>query len=281
MSEPQATEYETILVKREKAIVTITLNRPDKMNSLNDQILYDLQHAMSALETDETVRAVILTGAGRAFCAGFDLSPREVPFKTVEHWREHVILGNDTLYKFWRSRLPVIAAVNGFCLGGGCDLSMVCDITIASTAAEFGEPEVQFQSSAPFAILPWIVGIKQAKEMLLIGGRVDAAEAHRIGLVNRVVEPDALMVEARKVAVQLAKVPAVAVKFNKRVINHAYEIAGFHDAIEYGAEMFTMVKMSESSAEQQEFFRVVREKGLKAAFKWRDETFARENDGLA
>ena len=273
--------YETIVVECERSVATITLNRPDKLNSLNDQILYDLQHAMNELELDKSVRAVILTGAGRAFCSGFDISPREKPFKTVEHWRDHVTLGNDTCFKIWRSRLPVVAAVNGFCLGGGCDLSMVCDLTLASETAEFGEPEVQFQSAPPFAILPWVVSMKHAKELLLTGGRINAHEAARIGLINRVVSPNQLMTEARKLAVQLAKVPATAMMFNKRSINRGYEIRGFLDTIDYGAEVFTLIKMSESSDEQREFLKIAAEQGLKAAFKWRDQKFALDNDSDA
>ena len=281
MSPKPGSTYETIIVERERGVATITLNRPDKLNSLNDQILYDLQHAMDELERDKSVRAVILTGAGRAFCAGFDISPRKEPFKTVEHWRDHVTLGNDTCFKIWRSRLPVVAAVNGFCLGGGCDLSMVCDLTLASDTAEFGEPEVQFQSAPPFAILPWVVGMKHAKELLLTGGRINAHEAARIGLINRVVSADQLMIEARKLAVQLAKVPATAMMFNKRAINRGYEIRGFLDAIDYGAEVFTLIKMSESSDEQKEFLKIAAEQGLKAAFKWRDQKFALDNDAEA
>jgi enoyl-CoA hydratase/carnithine racemase len=276
-----ASAYEDIIVQHEGSVAIITLNRPDKLNSLNDQILYDLQRAMDELEQVKSVRAVILTGSGRAFCAGFDISPRKQPLKTVEHWREHVTLGNDTCFKIWRSRLPVVAAVNGFCLGGGCDLSMACDLTLSSEAAEFGEPEIQVQSAPPFAIMPWVVSMKHAKELLLTGGRINAHEAARIGLVNRVVAAAQLMTEARKLAIQLAKVPADTMMFNKRAINRGYEIRGFLDAIDYGAEIFTLIKMSESSEEQKEFMRVAAEQGLKAAFKWRDQKFALDNDAEA
>lgn len=279
-SPDQPASYETITLTRERSIAILTLNRPDKMNALSDEILYDILHAMDALERDKSVRAVILTGAGRAFCAGFDLSPREQPFTTVEDWREHAALGNDVCFKIWRSRLPVVAAVNGYCLGGGCDLSMVCDMTIAAETAEFGEPEIQFQSSPPFAIMPWVIGMKRAKELLLTGTRITAAEAERIGLINRVVPADQLMDEARKLAVQLAKVPPPAMVLNKRAINHTYEISGFLSAIEYGAEIFALIQMSESD-EQKEFFKIAGEKGLKAAFKWRDQKFALDGEGAA
>ena len=164
--------YRCINVSVDRWIATLTLARPEKMNALDDDILLEMQHALDALEQDESVRALIITGEGRAFCAGFDLSPREEPLTTVKDWRDHVKLGNDTWYRIWRSRLPVVAAVNGYCLGGGCDLSMVCDITLASEAAEFGEPEIQFQSAPPFAIMPWVLGMKKTKELLLTGDRI-------------------------------------------------------------------------------------------------------------
>ncbi|WP_232062190.1 enoyl-CoA hydratase/isomerase family protein [Variovorax sp. PBS-H4] len=257
----------------ESTVATLELARPDKLNSLNDQILIDMQNALDALEGDADVRVVIITGQGRAFCAGFDLSPREKPFTTVQDWREHVKLGNETWWRIWKSRMPVIAAVNGFALGGGCDLSMVCDYTLASEAAVFGEPEIQFQSAPPFNITPWILGMKSAKEFLLFGDRVNAEDAVRLGLANRVVPADQLRAEAMKTALRLAKLPPPSVELNKLGLNRSYELRGFQPAIEYGAEIFTQVLMSES-AEAKEFFERMNRDGLKAAFKWRDERFA-------
>lgn len=272
--------YRCIDVSVDRWIATLTLARPEKMNALDDDILLEMQHALDALEKDESVRALIITGEGRAFCAGFDLSPREEPLTTVEDWREHVKLGNDTWYRIWRSRLPVIAAVNGYCLGGGCDLSMVCDITIASDKAEFGEPEIQFQSAPPFAIMPWVLGMKKTKELLLTGDRVGADEAVRIGLANRVVPADALMREARRLAQKLAMIPPPAMKLNKEGLNRAYDLRGFQSTVDLGAEIFTLVLMSESQ-ESRDFFEVAAKQGLKAAFKWRDARFALDGEAVA
>ena len=266
-------DYKTIKLDVEGTIATLTLNRPEKMNSLDDDLLLEMQQALDKVERDKQVRALIITGEGRAFSAGFDISPREVPFTTVQDWRDHVTLGNDTWSRIWRSRLPVIAAVNGFCLGGGCDLSMVCDITIAADAAQFGEPEIQFNSAPPYAIMPWVLGMKKTKELLLTGDRVDANEALRIGLVNRVVPGDQLRSEARKLAHKLSMIPPPAMELNKMGLNRAYEMRGFQSTIDYGAEIFTLVLMSESE-ESKMFFDVAAEKGLKAAFKWRDARFA-------
>jgi enoyl-CoA hydratase/carnithine racemase len=265
--------YENVLLHVEDAVATLTLNRPTKLNALSDGLLLDMQLAMDEIEKDKSVRAAIITGAGKSFCAGFDLSPRDPPFTTVQDWREHVKLGNDTYYRIWRSRLPYIAAVNGFCLGGGCDLSMVCDFTIASNDAEFGEPEIQFQSAPPFLIMPWVIPMKKTKELLLTGGRIKADAAERMGLVNKVVPAAELADEAKKMARQLVMIPPPAMELNKRAINHSYDIRGLQATIDYGAEMFALALMSESE-ESKEFFAVAAEKGLKAAFKWREEKFS-------
>jgi enoyl-CoA hydratase len=264
--------YSTLLLARDGALGVITLNRPEKMNSLSDQLLADVRAAMDALERDESVRAVIITATGKAFSAGFDITPREQPRTTVQDWREHAKDGNETWLRIWRSRLPVVAAVNGYCLGGGCDLSMTCDYTVAADNAQFGEPEIEFCSAPPFLIMPWVIGMKHTKELLLLGERIDAAEALRIGLVNRVVPAADLMAEARKVALRMARLPAIAMKQNKEAINRAYDMRGLMANIEYGQEMFCLTSMA-PSPEGAAFRKVAREEGLKAAIRWRDAQF--------
>jgi enoyl-CoA hydratase/carnithine racemase len=264
--------YETIKLEHDGTLVTLTLNRPEKMNSLSDQLLADFRAAMDVCERDDNVRAMIITGAGKAFSAGFDISPRERPRTTVQDWRDHAKDGNETWLRVWRSRLPVVAAVNGYCLGGGCDLSMTCDYTVAADTAQFGEPEIEFCSAPPFLIMPWVLGMKHTKELLLLGERVNASEALRIGLVNRVVPADGLMEEAKKVALRMARLPAIAVKQNKEAINRAYDMRGLMANIEYGQEMFCMTAMAHSP-EGQEFRKIAREQGLKAAIRWREQRF--------
>lgn len=265
-------KLETIELQRDGALAILTLNRPDKMNALSDQLLNDFRSAVSACENDEAVRAVIVTGKGRAFSSGFDISPKDKPRSSVQDWRDHAKDGNDAWLRVWRSRLPFIAAVNGFCLGGGCDLSMTCDYTVAADTAQFGEPEIEFSSAPPFMIMPWVVGMKHTKELLLLGERVSADEALRMGLVNRVVSADMLMEEARKVALRMARLPAIAMKQNKEAINRAYDMRGLLANIEYGQEMFSLTSMAQSP-EGLEFRKVAREQGLKAAIRWRDARF--------
>lgn len=262
----------TITLARDGALAVLTLDRPEKMNALSDALLADVRDAMDECEADESVRALIVTGAGRAFSAGFDITPRAAPRTTVQDWRDHAKDGNATWLRIWRSRLPVVAAVNGYCLGGGCDLAMTCDLAVAAESAQFGEPEIEFCSAPPFLIMPWVLGMRHTKELLLLGERIDAAEALRIGLVNRVVPAGELMAEARKLALRLARLPAIAVKQNKEAINRAYEMRGLLGNIEYGQEMFCLTSMAQSP-EGAEFRKIAREQGLKAAIRWRDERF--------
>jgi enoyl-CoA hydratase/carnithine racemase len=264
--------YSTVTLERDGIVAILTLNRPDKMNSLSDQLLADIRGAMAELEPDESIRALIITGNGRAFSAGFDISPKEKPRTTVQDWRDHAKDGNDTWLKIWKSRLPVVAAINGYCLGGGCDLSMTCDYTVSADTATFGEPEIEFCSAPPFMIMPWVLGMKHAKELLLLGERVDAQEAYRMGLVNKVVPAADLMTEARKVALRMARLPAIAMKQNKEMINKGYDMRGFVANLEYGQEMFCLTSMA-PSPEGAEFRKVAKEQGLKAAIRWRDEKF--------
>lgn len=264
--------YDTIKLERDGALAIITLNRPEKMNSLSDPLLAEFRAAMDACDRDESVRAVIVTGSGKAFSAGFDITPKEKPRSTVQDWRDHAKDGNETWLRVWRSRLPVVAAVNGYCLGGGCDLSMTCDYTVAADTAQFGEPEIEFSSAPPFLIMPWVIGMKHTKELLLLGERISAAEALRIGLVNRVVPADQLMAEAKKVALRMARLPAIAMKQNKEAINRAYDMRGLMANIDYGQEMFCLTSMAQSP-EGLEFRKIAREQGLKAAIRWRDERF--------
>ena len=264
--------YSTIILEHDGPLAILTLNRPEKLNALSDLLFAEVRDALARCEADAAVRAMIITGAGKAFSAGFDIAPRDKPRSSVDDWREHAKDGNGTWLRIWRSRLPVVAAVNGYCLGGGCDLSMTCDYTIASDNAEFGEPEIEFCSSPIFMIMPWVLGMKHTKELLLLGGRVDAHEAHRMGLANRVVPADQLMHAARKVALRMARLPAVAMKMNKEVINRAYDMCGLMANIDYGAEMFALTSMAQSP-EGAEFRGIARAQGLKAAIRWRDAQF--------
>ncbi len=264
---------EAVICEKLGKIGILTLNRAEKLNTLNDDVLIRLYEGIRQLDADEEVRVIVLKAAGRAFCAGFDLSPREKPFTTIQDWREHARLGNRTFFAIWDSQKPVIASVQGYCMGGGCDLAMVCDFTVASEEAIFGEPEIQFSSSSSFVMMPWAVGMKKTKHVLMTGDRVSAAEAERIGIVTYVVPPEKLEDEVMALAKKLMKIPVPAMRLNKEAINRSYEMAGLREALIVGEAIFGVVHMSKTP-ENAEFFAIAAKEGLSAAFKWRDAKFA-------
>jgi enoyl-CoA hydratase len=180
--------YEHLLLAAHDRVATITVNRPDKLNALNDAVLAELSSAVSALREDPDVGGIIVTGAGRAFVAGADIS--ELAGQSAAEGQARARRGQATFRLFETSPKPVIAAVNGFALGGGCELALACHIRVASDTAQFGQPEVKLGITPGYGgtqRLPRLVGRAQALEMLLSGDRIDAHEALRIGLVNKVV----------------------------------------------------------------------------------------------
>jgi len=267
-------ELEHIIVEKRGKIGIITLNRPDKRNAITDTILNESYEAIVDMDQDEEIRVVIIKGAGKAFCAGYDLAPREKPFTTVMDWRTHAKHGNRLMFAIWNCRKPVIAQTQGFALGGGCDIAMVCDFTIAGESCMFGEPEIQFNSAPPFGnIMPNLIGMKKTKALLLTGDRIPAAEAERIGLITACVPDDKLEDEVMALAKKLVKIPVPAMRLNKEAINRSYELAGMVDAIHFNEEIFADVLMSETP-ESAKFFEIQAKEGLAAAFKWRDALFA-------
>ena len=191
--------FQNVIYERRDSIAYVTLNRPDKLNAINGPLLADFQDAMDVAEVDPDVRVVIITGAGRAFSAGFDITPdpgAPHPHKgSPDGWRTHLQGLIDGFMKVWNLPKPVIAAVNGYALGGACEMVQVCDIKIASDRAVMGEPEIRAGFGPPLLVTPYSVNLANAKELLLTGNTVDAHEAARIGLVNRVVPHDQLMDE--------------------------------------------------------------------------------------
>jgi enoyl-CoA hydratase len=187
----------TLLFELSDGIARITINRPDKLNALNATVIAELGDAVTRIETDAAVRGVILTGAGsKAFVAGADIS--ELAGQAPLEGKARSMLGQRVFRSLERCGKPVIAAVNGFALGGGCELAMACHIRLASENAKFGQPEVRLGIGPGYggtARLPRLVGKGRALELLLTGAMIDAAEAYRIGLVNRVVPAERLMAD--------------------------------------------------------------------------------------
>jgi enoyl-CoA hydratase/carnithine racemase len=272
-------DYQTIRFETRDGIGYLTLHRPDKLNAISRDMLAELRHVLSAIDTDAEVRVVILTGAGRAFSAGFDIGQapdgKEIYQLDPDEWREHIKEDIATFMMIWRLSQPVIAAINGYALAGACELAQICDIKIASDKAVLGEPEIRFGTGPPLLITPFSVGLAKAKELLLTGDMIDAHEAERLGMINRVVPHAQLMAECERTARKLMKIARVGLKMNKIAVNRALESMGFLQAIQHNLELVVHFDTSRTP-EQAEFNRIRAEQGLRAALDWRDARFKEE-----
>jgi enoyl-CoA hydratase len=206
---------ENLIVERDGAVAVLTVNRPQVLNALNNQTLEDLRRTLLALQRDPAVRAIVITGAGeKAFVAGADIN--ELAVQTPVDGRAHALRGQQVLNLIEHLGKPVIAAINGYALGGGCELAMACTLRIAAETARFGQPEINLGIIPGYGgtqRLPRLVGTGRALEVLLTGEHMSAAEALRLGLVNRVVPAADLMSEARALATNLAAKAPVAVRY--------------------------------------------------------------------
>ena len=203
--------YELLLLDKEPPLATITLNRPEKRNALSDALRRELADALKEIEADDAISVAILTGAEPVFCAGFDRSeftPDPETFGDDAKWQSGQLM-HDALQSFGK---PLVGAINGPALGGGFDIATQCDVRIASDAAAFGHPEIKFGAPTLYTILSQIVGGAIARDLCLSGRRIDATEAHRIGLVSSVFPGDRLIEETRTYARLVAEAPLDALK---------------------------------------------------------------------
>jgi enoyl-CoA hydratase len=215
--------YETLIVEIEDYVALIRLNRPDAMNALNAKMMSELAAAMTAADENDKVRCIVLTGSEKAFAAGADI--KEMADKTfVEVFADDFFAAESEA--ILRIRKPIIAAVSGYALGGGCELAMICDFIIAADTAKFGQPEINLGVIAGMGgtqRLTRSVGKSKAMDMHLTGRFMDAAEAERCGLVSRIVPAKTLVDEARKTAIKIAEKSALSVMAAKEAVNRAYE----------------------------------------------------------
>lgn len=217
--------YKNLIVDKEGALAILTVNRPQALNALNSETLEELEKAITAIAEDKSIKVLIITGAGeKAFVAGADIAyMRDLTAVEGKLFGE---LGQRVFRLIEELPIPVIAAVNGFALGGGCELAMACDIRVASENAKFGQPEVGLGITPGFGgtqRLPRLVGEGMAKEMIYTGDMIDAAEALRIGLVNHVVPQEMLMDYCRKMAGRILSRAPLAVRFSKQAINEGMQ----------------------------------------------------------
>ena len=274
--------YQEIIYEKKPPIAYVTLNRPDRMNSFSDNLQLEFRDAFEdAGWNDEDIRVIVVKGAGRCFSAGYDIS--ESPqINTVElqqlRLKGKAFSATTWWDVLWNNPKPVIAQVHGFCVAGGFALVSYCDLCICSEDALFGTPEVRVYGPYLPGAWPWILGMKKAKELLFTGNLIDAQEAYRIGAVNKVVPLDKLEEEVNKLARTIAKVPAVTVDYNKKLVNMAYDLMNIRSVIDRSMELEAACQASsESLPEMSEFFKITDEKGLKAAMTWNSQRFAEED----
>ena len=248
--------YQNLIFEKRNQIGYLTLNRPSKLNALSKELMAELAQAFDAIEADDEVRVVILTGAGRAFSAGFNIAPQEgepeLYERSADSWRSDLKQNIETFLKIWHSGKPYIAAINGYALAGACELAQLCDIKIASDRAVLGESEIRAGVGPPLLITPFSIGLARSKELLLTGDTIDAHEAARLGTVNRVVPHDNLMAECEKIAKKICLLSPVGVNMTKMSVNRALEGMGFLSAISNNLELMIHFDIS-SEPEQDEF----------------------------
>ena len=252
--------YRNVLVTREGAIGIVQLNRPKVLNALNFEVMSELVSALEELDIDEAVKVIILTGGERSFAAGADLA------EMSQATPVDLVLGRR--FELWdrirKISKPIIAAVSGYCLGGGNELAMNCDLIIASETATFGQPEVNvgiIPGAGGTQRLPRVVGKYKAMEMILTGKSISADEAYSIGLVNHVVPPESLMKEARKIATDIASKPPISIRSAKEAILKAQDTT-LEVGLEFERKAFYMLFATEDGKE-----------GMKAFLEKRKPTF--------
>ncbi|MBN1614205.1 MAG: enoyl-CoA hydratase/isomerase family protein [Deltaproteobacteria bacterium] len=239
--------YETLIYEKKEGIATITLNRPERLNAINYQLAVELDGLMAEVEDDPEARVVILTGAGKGFCAGADIKAMADPSaKPLPVGRRYTFFNRiEDMGK------PVIAAINGACNGGGLEIALCCDFRIASEEATFGLGEVKLgviPAAGGTARLPRLIGIGLAKEFLYFGNRVGAQEALRIGMINKVVPPGELLSEANQWAAELCERPPLSLKALKYCVNVGMQM-DLASAVEYEAKQAAILTKTEDVME--------------------------------
>ena len=282
------TSYENILVDIDGAVATITLNRPEKLNAISQALRDDLETALRELNPGDAVRVIRLKAAGRAFCAGYDLTPErgaldwrpnqrtgdnawELGESRIALDRESLRQSVDRWLWMWSYRKPIIAQVHGWCLAGGGEMIGACDIVFAAEDARFGHPAGRAIGIPPtLGMWPIKIGLLKTKELLFSGDTIDGVEAERLGMINRALPPDELDEQTMAYCQRIAQVPLDGLSVHKHSANRWFEIMGLRTAAAEGAEFDAIWHEAPSIAA---FADKARQEGLKAALEWRDDPF--------
>ena len=268
------TDADPLLYERRGPAAWITLNRPDKLNAMTHALVAALSAALDRAARDDEVKVVVVTGAGRAFCAGYDLAEEgEDGLENAADWHRELAEDVRVTMQLWSLAKPTIAAVRGWCLGGGCDIAMACDLIVAADDARFGEPEIRYGAGPATLLMPFILGQKKSNELLFTGDAVGAEEALRLGLVNTVAEGSRLETAVDGLVRRIAPTPLPVLRLTKLALVRAYEAKGLRAAVGANLDLGAIISAADTP-EQREFDRIVTAQGLKAALAWRDARYA-------
>src|SRR5712691_9012569 len=261
-----------VLYEADDKVSVITLNRPDKLNAISDELLHQLLEAFARADEDPATSVVLLRAEGRSFCAGYDIGARA---PEASDWRSdpikaHKHLAHQLDFEMvpWNLKKPVIAAVQGHVMGGGCELVMLCDLTIAADNAVFGEPEIRFSSVGPAIVMPAIIGYKKARELLYFGDTIDAETARQLGMVNRVVPLADLRAASLAYAKRLSLISPEALYATKLAINRGADAAGFTNRIHTGLDVVAPLYATTTELGAR-FREIAASEGVPAAVRWR------------
>ncbi len=254
----------------------VTINRPDKLNAISPELKRALVERLLAADAEPATSVVVLRAEGRSFSAGYDIAPN--PARAARRGNAlawHDSLTDDVRLEMtpWDMRKPVIASVQGHCLGGGCELMMLCDLAVAADDAVFGEPEIRFSNVGPALVMPFVIGLRRARELLYLGDPIDAPTALAYGMVNRVVPRDRLHAETLKLARRMALISPESLVATKLATRRGAEAAGLRNAILAGLDVLAPLYAARTEVGMK--FDEIREKeGLGAALRWRAAQFA-------
>lgn len=263
--------YET-----DELVGIITMNRPEKLNALSRSLREALVDAFRRADDDPSTSVVILRAEGRSFCAGYDIGVVDPSRDSWRHdalrWHSHLTPQLEFEMMPWYMRKPVIASVQGHAVGGGCELAMYCDLTIAADNAMFGEPEVRFANTGPGIVMPWVIGYKRARELLYFGDMIDADTALRYGMINKVVPLEQLRDQTLHYARRMTLISPEVLAATKLSINRGADVAGFRNAMQAGLDVVAPIYAARTEAGLK-FGEIIKEQGLGAALKWRMSQF--------
>lgn len=266
-------DHSLVVTELRGGVAWVTINRPDKLNALSAAVVTELRETVAQLEADDEVRVVVLRGAGKTFSVGYDIAEGiEKGVSSAEDWHNALTRNVDLSMAVWACSKPTIAAVDGWCLAGACELAMACDMIVASDRSHFGEPEIRFGSGPVTLLMPFLIGQKKANELLLTGDVVSAEAAEAMGLINKVVPAEQLTDTVQQLASKIALTPAVTLRMTKLALNRAYEAMGLRQAVTANLDVVSILN-SAYSPEKAEFGERVKRHGLREALNWRDSRY--------